>query len=115
MDHVSLNYYASKRLDEDSLQINHNKFDPQIEPLQITFKTRDSSVSVVTLRVYNLEGELIRRQDFEIPPTTPLPATGFWQWDGTNENTEYVANGVYLIQYNCGDTHKTRKVVVFKH
>ncbi len=114
MDQVALNYYASKRLEEDSLQINHNKFDPQIEPLQITFKTRDSSVSTVTLRVYNLEGELIRRQDFDIPPTTPLPATGFWQWDGTNENTEYVANGVYLIQYNCGDTHKTRKVVVFK-
>jgi N-acetylneuraminic acid mutarotase len=114
VNEVDVNYFGSKRMEEDSFQVNHNRFDPQVEPLMITFKTRAESVSTVIIRIYNLEGEMIRRQDIELPPDTPLPATGFWQWDGTNENTEYVANGVYLVQYNCGDTHKTRKVVVFK-
>ena len=62
----------------------------------------------------NLEGELIRRHDIDIPATNPLPATGEWFWDGTNENAELVANGVYIIQYNSGDTHKIRRVLLFK-
>jgi len=115
VNQVVMNYFASKLMDYDSFEINHNKFDPQTGPLAISFKTRSSGVSNVIIRVYNLEGELIRRQDFNYGPNTPLPVSGYWQWDGTNENTEYVANGVYLIQYNSGDTHKTRKVVVFKH
>jgi hypothetical protein len=114
VNQVTLSYFASKNLDFDSFQINHNKFDPQTQTLGISFKTRNAGVSNVILRVYNLEGELIRRQDFSYPPNTPLPVSGYWQWDGTNENTEFVANGVYIIQYNSGDTHKTRKVVVFK-
>jgi|GEM_PF-4200350 len=111
---VFLDYAASKAVKEDSFQINHNLFDPQVVPLQISFKTRDQQVSDVIIRIYNTEGELIRRQVIESPPNTPLPAAGGWVWDGTNENNELVANGVYLIQYNSGDTHKLRKVIVLK-
>ncbi|NTV53485.1 MAG: hypothetical protein HGA76_10815, partial [Candidatus Firestonebacteria bacterium] len=114
LNQMALTYFASKRIDNDSFVINHNKFDPQVGPLSISFKTRDSGVASVIIRIYNLEGELIRRQDFAYPPNTQLPVSGFWQWDGTNDNTEYVANGVYIVQYNSGDTHKTRRVVVFK-
>lgn len=109
-----VDYAESKQVDNDAFQINHNRFDPQTDTLLITYKTRDHSVSDVILRVYNLEGELIRRQDITIPAGTPLPATGSWIWDGTNENAELVANGVYIIQYNSGNTHKVRKVVVYK-
>ncbi len=115
VNEVSLNYAASKAVEDDSLMVNHNRFDPQIEPLLVSYKTRSGDVANVILRVYNLEGELIRRADIDIPAGTPLPATGVWSWDGTNENGELVANGVYLIQYNSGDTHKARKVVLFKH
>ncbi len=111
---VDLNYAASKNIEDDGIMVNHNRFDPQIEPLLITYKTRKQNVATVILRVYNLEGELIRRQDFDIPANTPLPHTDIWSWDGTNENGEMVANGVYVIQYNSGDTHKILKVVVFK-
>ncbi len=114
INRVYVNYAESKRIDTDSFQINHNKFDPQIEQLLITFKTRDHSVADIILRVYNLEGELIRRYDFQIPAGVLLPYTGSWTWDGTNYNNELVANGVYLIQYNSGNTHKLRKVLVFK-
>lgn len=115
VNEVSLNYAASKAVEDDSLMVNHNRFDPQVEPLLISYKTRSRDTANVILRVYNLEGELIRRADIDIPGGTPLPATGVWSWDGTNENGELVANGVYLIQYNSGDTHKVRKVVLFKH
>jgi flagellar hook assembly protein FlgD len=101
-------------MDYDSFEINHNKFDPQLGPLSVSFKTRSSDVANVIIRVYNLEGVLIRRQDFNYPAGTPLPVSGYWQWDGTNNNQQYVANGVYIIQYNSGDTHKTRKVIIFK-
>jgi len=114
INRVYVDYAESKRIDQDNFQINHNKFDPQVDQLLITYKTRDHSVADVIIRVYNLEGELIRRQDISIPPGTPLPATGSWIWDGTNANSELVANGVYIIQYNSGNTHKIRKVVVFK-
>ncbi|MBN1595344.1 hypothetical protein JW933_05395 [candidate division FCPU426 bacterium] len=111
---VYVDYAESKFVENDGFQVNHNKFDPQVEQLLITYKTRDHAVNSVIIRVYNLEGELIRRQDIDIPAGTVLPATGSWIWDGTNENNELVANGVYAIQYNSGNTHKLRKVVVFK-
>jgi len=111
---VMLNYAASKAVEDDSLMVNHNKFDPQTELLMITYKTRDHAVANVIIRIYNLEGELIRRHDISIPANTPLPATGMWMWDGANENGELVANGVYIIQYNSGNTHKIRKVVLYK-
>ncbi len=111
---IFADYAESKQVDNDNFQVNHNKFDPQTGTLLITYKTRNRSVSNVLFRVYNLEGELIRRQSIDIPPLTPLPATGSWIWDGTNENAEMVANGVYVIQYNSGNTHKIRKVVVYK-
>ncbi|MCD4814356.1 hypothetical protein K8S19_11775 [bacterium] len=114
INRVYVDYAESKRIGNDSFQINHNKFDPQIDQLLITYKTRDHSVANIIIRVYNLEGELIKRQDIDIPAGVNLPATGSWIWDGTNENSEIVANGVYIIQYNSGNTHKTRKVVVFK-
>jgi hypothetical protein len=114
VNQVILNYFPSKYMDYDSFEINHNKFDPQLGPLSVSFKTRSSDVANVIIRVYNLEGVLIRRQDFNYPAGTPLPVSGYWQWDGTNNNQQYVANGVYIIQYNSGDTHKTRKVIIFK-
>ena len=114
INRIYAEYAASKPVDNDAFLINHNRFDPQIEELLITYKTRDHLVSNVIIRIYNLEGELVQRQNIDIPPGTPLPATGTWIWDGTNANGEMVANGVYVIQYNSGDTHKLRKVVVFK-
>ncbi len=115
INRIYADYAASKTVDMDAFLINHNRFDPQVEELLITYKTRDHLVSSVIIRIYNLEGELIQRQDIDIPLGTPLPATGTWIWEGTNSNGELVANGVYVIQYNSGDTHKIRKVVVFKH
>jgi N-acetylneuraminic acid mutarotase len=114
LNEVRVEYPASKRIYLDSFQINHNRFDPQEEGLVISYYTRDHSVADVTFRIYNLEGELIRKNVIAIPPGTPLPASGSWTWDGTNKNVELVANGVYIIQYNSGDTHKIRKVVVYK-
>ncbi len=114
INRIYAEYAASKSVDNDAFLINHNRFDPQIDELLITYKTRDHLVSNVIFRIYNLEGELIQRQDIDIPSGTPLPATGTWIWDGTNANGELVANGVYVIQYNSGDTHKLRKVLVFK-
>lgn len=114
LQRVFLDYTASKYVEEDGFQINHNQFDPQTQTLQIAYKTRTQDVANVILRVYNLEGQLIRRQDIDIPASTPLPATGIWTWDGTNNLGELVANGVYIIQYNSGGTHKIRKVLILK-
>jgi hypothetical protein len=111
---VYIDYAASKPMQEDDFIINHNVFDPQTTTLLVSFKTRVSDVANAIIRVYNTEGELIRKQNFDIPASIPLPATFSWTWDGTNENNELVANGVYIIQYNSGDTHKLRKVLVVK-
>ena len=114
IDEVIINYAGGKKIELDGVRVNHNSFDPQIEDLQVSYVTRDHNVSSVVLRIYNLEGELIRRHQIDIPAADPLPATGMWSWDGTNENGELVANGVYVVQYNSGNTHKIRKVLVLK-
>jgi hypothetical protein len=66
--------------------------------------------SQVSLRVYNVMGQLVRalREGKEKP--------GFYkaEWDGKDQQGHRVSSGVYLYRMEAGEFRKTRKLVVVR-
>jgi hypothetical protein len=64
----------------------------------------------VSLRIYNVRGQLVRTVFQGIKPA------GFhsFAWDGTDERGASVASGVYFARFVGGQTHLTRKMVLLK-
>ena len=69
----------------------------------------------VTVRIYNLKGELIRtlevgkrQRGIYVSPERAV------YWDGTDEAGEPVASGVYFYQLSAGDFRQTRRMVLMK-
>jgi hypothetical protein len=73
--------------------LSKNVFRPQEDPpLVISFKAPENGE--VTVRVYNLAGELV------MTPFKSAVANGLWyqaNWDGRNDQAELVASGVYFV------------------
>jgi hypothetical protein len=89
-----------------ALHQNHpNPFNPITE---IRFEL-DRQV-LVTLSVYNILGqEVIRLTDSEYPAGSHAVI-----WDGTDDNGQQVASGIYLYQIKAGDFSAGRKMVLLK-
>ena len=69
----------------------------------------------VTVTIYNLQGELVRQLD------VGLQEAGYYvdksraaYWDGTNEDRESVASGVYFYKLDAGDFTASKRMVVVK-
>ena len=69
----------------------------------------------VTIAIYGLGGELVRRLDLG------LQEAGYYvdknravHWDGTNEDGESVASGVYFIKMKAGEIIASKRMVVVK-
>ncbi len=69
----------------------------------------------VTVTIYNLRGELVRQLDLG------LQEAGYYveksraaYWDGTNEDGESVASGVYFLKLDAGEFTASKRMVVVK-
>jgi hypothetical protein len=66
--------------------------------------------SKVSLKVYNVAGQLVRTLVNE----TMVAGIHTVTWDGANSNGEKVASGIYFYKLNAGDFSKTMKMVMTK-
>lgn len=96
---------------KNKLLMNYpNPFNPDTWiPFQI------STGSKVVLRVYDLQGKLIRQINLGIKPA------GFYvrkdraiHWDGRSQNGERVASGIYIYQLQAGGFSESRKLAIIK-
>ena len=69
----------------------------------------------VTVTIYNLQGRLVRQLDLG------LQEAGYYvdksraaYWDGTNEDGELVASGVYFYKLDAGEFTASKRMVVVK-
>lgn len=69
----------------DDVVVYPNPFKPNRGDTEIRFERLTENV---TLRIYNIAGELVRIQE-DI-------TTGYFDWDATNDSGEKLASGVYL-------------------
>ncbi len=67
----------------------------------------------IYLRLYDASGGVVREFSFDvIPATSPgYHATGLI-WDGTNNDNEYVASGIYILHMEAGDKSSHVKIAV---
>ncbi|UCF04051.1 MAG: T9SS type A sorting domain-containing protein [bacterium] len=66
----------------------------------------------VSLRIYNVAGQLVKTLVDEIQ--TPRPEGFTVMWNGLNDNGHPVSNGVYFYRLVTGDFAKTKKMVLLK-
>jgi hypothetical protein len=65
--------------------------------------------SKVSLKIYNITGQLLKSFENFYPAGTHTIT-----WDGTNENDETVASGVYFYRLTAGPYNAVRKMVLTK-
>jgi hypothetical protein len=87
--------------------LNHNLFRPSQGPLTVDFKA--TWTEHVTVKVYNLSGELIQRlAEWDVSSGLLYQAS----WDGRNRDGEAIASGVYFVSVHGSSSHVLKKVVV---
>jgi len=82
-----------------------NPFNP---PTKISYTLQ--SPEIVTLRVYNIQGQLIRTLVNSHQPAGSY--TVFW--DGLDENSEKVVSGVYIYRIDAGSESLTQRMILMK-
>ena len=90
----------------------NNPFNPEASDAQdryteIYYKVTEQGV---TIRVYSINGELVRSDLVEDKTKTEATIP----WDGKNDKGRIVGSGVYLVNLKIGKSSKTIKVVVLK-
>ena len=97
--------------EETALLPNYpNPFNPETWiPYQL------SEPAEVTLRIYAVNGELVRTLDLgHTPAGNYQNRSRAAHWDGKNEMGEAVASGVYFYTLTAGDFTATRKMLIRK-
>jgi len=85
---------------------NPEASDPDDRYTRIYYKVREEGV---TIRVYSINGELVRTLVEDKTGTE-----GWVDWDGRNDSDKIVGSGVYLVNLKVGKSAKTVKVVILK-
>ncbi|MBN2288638.1 MAG: T9SS type A sorting domain-containing protein [Candidatus Glassbacteria bacterium] len=90
-------------------QNSPNPFNPSTT---ISYSVRGSGVATaqVSLKVYNLRGQLVRTLVDEVKPAGSYTV----HWDGHSDNGSQVASGVYFYRMKTQDFVQTRKMVLLK-
>ncbi len=84
-----------------------NPFNPSTT---IKFAVPEGKAGVVTLKVYDVRGRLVRSLVDDAKESGNY--TVFW--DGTNQNGQQVSSGVYFYRMVTGEFTQTRKMVMLK-
>jgi hypothetical protein len=72
-----------------------NPFHPEVGPTTIAYKLDDAAN--VTLRIFSLNGDLVRREEFALGAAGALPGMNEFVWNGQNGNGDWVASGGYIL------------------
>jgi flagellar hook assembly protein FlgD len=88
----------------EGLVVDANSFDPTSGE-DVTISS-DAASEGLLVDVFNMAGVLVRMLDAEGGSSVT--------WDGTNQNGEFVASGVYFLWIRTGDSDTVRKVAVVK-
>ena len=107
---VSLNLSVGTPTDTQLLANYPNPFNPDTWiPYQL------SQSSDVTIRIYGLNGQLVRTLDLG------HQSAGYYlnrdsaaHWDGRNTTGEHVASGTYMLRLQAQNFAQTRRIVVSK-
>ncbi|HIF23054.1 MAG TPA: hypothetical protein EYQ27_14405 [Gemmatimonadetes bacterium] len=74
-----------------------------------------SSDADVTVRIYGLDGEIVRTLDLGYQPMGEYRAReSAAYWDGRNEIGERVASGLYVYELQAGEQRAVRRMVISK-
>jgi hypothetical protein len=73
-------------------------------------QTADNSTQHVTLKVYNILGQLVRI----LVDEGKLPGSYQVVWDGKDQNGEEVSSGIYFYKLKAKDYVETKKMVLLK-
>ena len=69
----------------------------------------------VTVTIYNLQGEIIRHMDLGLQEADYyVDKSRAAYWDGTNDDGESVASGVYFYKLDAGEFTASKRMVVVK-
>jgi len=105
---ISIREYVTQQPEgEHTISIN-NKFDPESETYHLIYKI--DGRTHVNASIYNVRGELVRQiknQEEDIGKYVV-------EWDGTNDDGERVAPGLYLVIIQTSEYGEIRKVLVIK-
>jgi len=87
-----------------------NPFNPNKQSTRIIYGIEKQSK--ISLRIYNINGELIR----ELIPQQEITIPGRYgiDWDGRNDSNQMVASGVYICCLVINDKPYTRKIALIK-
>jgi hypothetical protein len=101
--------FSGMTLGSDVMILNRNIFRPSQGPLVVT--ARMAYADHVTLKVYNLAGELMGLlAEGDVAPGTLYEA----RWSGDNRDGMPVASGVYFLSLHGGATRSLKKVVLIR-
>lgn len=96
-----------------SFALEQNYPNPFNAATVITFSLDDASAARIDtkLNIFNVLGQKIKTlQDGELPAQGSFSYT----WDGTDNEGNGVASGVYFYRLTMGDKHESRKMVLLK-
>jgi hypothetical protein len=96
-----------------SFALEQNYPNPFNAATVITFSLDDASAARIDtkLHIFNVLGQKIKTlQDGELPAQGSFSYT----WDGTDNEGNGVASGVYFYRLTMGDKHESRKMVLLK-
>jgi hypothetical protein len=86
-----------------------NPFHPPFEPTTIAYKLSDDAT--VTLRIFTLTGQLVRRVVFDRATPGGMNGNNAWDWDGKNGDGTLVASGGYIMLLEAQGTGGTINVI----
>jgi hypothetical protein len=87
----------------------YNYPNPFSSETNFTFQVQGLSADAeVQIRIYTIQGRLIRRLD-QLP--RPLPGFNYYPWNGRDEDGDILANGVYLYKIILKNEGKQQEVI----
>ncbi|MCK4597911.1 T9SS type A sorting domain-containing protein, partial [bacterium] len=93
-----------------SFKLDQNYPNPFNSSTHIPFSLLREDLSDVSLRVYNLLGQMVRQ--LVIPPLED--GRGMVTWDGRDDAGKLVASGLYLCRLEVGSLRRTRKMILLR-
>jgi hypothetical protein len=86
-----------------------NPFHPRESATTIAYKLADAAN--VTLQIFTLTGDLVRRVEFQSGAAGGTSGLNSWAWDGKNGGGDYVSSGGYIVRVEARGIGETLHVM----